>query len=146
MKQHEKVWGIWGFHRWWFSCPLSYRTHHHDLRTPHPVLKTCYLLGSGFFATGFVTAGALTGASGGGAAAAAASFAALICSILSSLSFCNFTCCSSATFCKSTPEPPALVVFLADFFPFCAPLSAELQKQLQDWVFSAWIWHEKLQW
>lgn len=76
-----------------------------------------YLLGSGPFATS------------GGFAAAAASLAALICSFLSSLSFSNFICCSSATFCRSIPEPPALVVFLADFFPAGAPLSAELQKK-----------------
>lgn len=116
------------------------------MQTQHPVLPMLqppYLLGSGPFATGFITAGA-----SGGCAAAAASFAALICSFLSSLSFSNFICCSSATFWRSIPEPPALVVFLAAFFPACAPLSAELQRKKKGFGFSvdvrAWTWYEKL--
>lgn len=84
---------------------------------------------AGAEAVGDLGGGAETGWVSGGGAAAAASFAALICSFLSSLSLSNFACCSWATFCRSSPDPPTLVVFLDDFFPFCASLSAELEKK-----------------
>lgn len=86
---------------------------------------SAFLLGLGL-ATAGAFAGAGAGGDSGGGAAAAASLAAWICSFITSLSFSNLACCSSAIFCRSTPEPPARVVFLADFLPFCASLSAEL--------------------
>lgn len=87
-------------------------------------LDSQLLLGSGSFcALGFGTLG-----DSGEGAGAGASFATLICSFLSSLFFSSFVCCSWAIFCRSIPDPPAFVVFRADFLPFWASLSAELEK------------------
>ncbi len=70
--------------------------------------------------------------------APAASFSALAvltAAILSSLSFCSLTCCSEAIFARSTPAPPAWVVFLGFFLPLVSRLlsAGSWQKTNRTW-------------